>query len=287
MSPKRGIPWWVVLLGVILICILCVCAVLIGGTAFYFLQIPSAVAPPIPIPLATSAIQTDVPAPTLIPEILPGEPQSTEEPTSSLTGNQRVNEHYLFDDFSSTALGWPEFNDGKTIIQYEDGQYSIQITEPDYYDWAVMPLDFEPFELSFDVKGLPVTQNGTFGVFCQYQDPENYYFIEFDLENRSYIIGQYFQDERIMLSDGISSANPWQIANAFQLLPNETNHISISCYQDFINLYINDEWVTEVIVQHPFDTMGEMAFFVYAFEFEDNDGYKVFFDNVEVYKPVQ
>jgi hypothetical protein len=45
--------------------------------------------------------------------------------------------------------------------------------------------------------------------------------------------------------------------------------------------------VTVASVQKPFDNLGEMALFVYAYPFADKNGYKVFFDNVEVFTPAQ
>lgn len=279
MSAKRGFPWWTILLGLALICMVCVSAILIGGTALYFLQSLTQKAP-----LPPAVILTEAPPPTELPPI----PQATDAPpveSSPHTGNQEKGENYLVDDFSTKALGWPEFDDGTTITRYEDGQYSIQITKPDYYDWAYIPVDFKPLEISFDVVGPPGAQNGTFGVFCQYQDEDSQYYLEFDLETRSYIIGEFVDGEEILLTE--NSDNPWQVAGPLKTLPNETNRIAISCYRDFITLFVNDEWVTEVSVQQPFDADGDMAFFVYTFDYSNVSGYKVFFDNVEVYKPVQ
>lgn len=279
MSVKRGFPWWIIAIGLALICIVCVGTVLVGGTALYFLQSPT---PEDPLPPVV--IVTEAPPPTELPPI----PQATDAPpmeSAPFTGAQEKGENYLIDDFSTKALGWPEFNDGTTIIRYEDMQYSIQITEPDYYDWAFIPVDFKPFEISFDVVGLPGAQNGTFGVFCQYQDEDNQYYVEFDLETRSYIIGEFVDGEDIPLTG--NSDNPWQVAGSLKTLPNEPNHIDISCYRDFINLFVNNEWVTEVNIQQPFGTDGNMAFFVYTFDFVNSSGYKIYFDNVEVYRPVQ
>lgn len=279
MSAKRSFPWWIILLGLALLCVLCVGAVLIGGAGLYVLQ-----SPPAEVPLPTVALPTEIPPPTTMPPV----PQATDAPpmeSSPLTGAQEKGENYLFDDFSTDALGWPEFNDGTTIIRYEDMQYSIQITEPDYYDWAFIPVDFKPLEISFDVVGLPGAQNGTFGVFCQHQDEDNQYYVEFDLETRSYIIGEFFNGEDIALTG--NSDNPWQVAGPLKTLPNETNRIGISCYRDFITLFVNNEWVTEVNIQQPFDAEGDMAFFVYTFDFVNSNGYKIYFDNVEVYRPIQ
>jgi len=40
-------------------------------------------------------------------------------------------------------------------------------------------------------------------------------------------------------------------------------------------------------VEQSFDQPGEAALFVYAFSYADEVGYKMFFDNVEIWQPVQ
>jgi len=94
------------------------------------------------------------------------------------TGPQFRDAHMIKDDFSSEALGWPLFDDGKTILKYENNSYSFQIKEPDLFDWAYLPIDFSPSEISFDVVSPQSLQDGTFGVFCNFQDEKNYNYMD-------------------------------------------------------------------------------------------------------------
>jgi len=272
MNTNRNFPWWAILLIVLFVCILCVGCLAVAGYAIFALQEPT----------ISPAPDVGAPLPPTAAPIVPEPPVSG----PSLTGNQQLNDHYLFDDFSSEALGWPVFDDGKTIIKYENGQYSFQVTEPDYYDWAYVPVDFAATDIWFDVKGMANSEDGTFGVFCRFQDAANYYFVEFDLAEGWYMIGQYVDDAFIALTPPDAEGSPWQETNALNPA-NTINHIGISCYADFITLFINDEWVTEVSVSVPSSQPGEMALFVYTYSFAGSEGYKVYFDNVEVYKPVQ
>ena len=285
MKTNRNFPWWVVL-AVGCVCVLCVGVLGVGGVA-YFYQMTTE--PPTPEYVSpTSAVYTVPPAVTPdIPEAT--QPVATEPPVSgtSLTGQQELSEYRLYDDFSSEALGWPVFDDGKTIIQYEDGQYGFQIKEPDYVDWAYVPVNFTPLEIRFDVKSITSQQNGTFGLFCQYQDENNYFYVEFDLGTATYVIGQYAKGENIALTPQNAQGQYWQEVSTLNTSPGAVNRIGISCYRNFITLYINDEWITDVNPPQPVDNPGSMAFFVYAFPFADAEGYKVYFDNVEVYQPVQ
>ena len=270
MNKNSSFPWWGIALGVGCICIVCAGLALVGGLVFFSKSLA---------PLSTDVVSTVLP-PSREEPVLP-------EPLSSLTGAQQVRDTYLYDDFSSDALGWPVFDDGKTIMKYEDGQYSIQIKETEYFDWAYVPIAFGPTDISFDVNGLDGPQNGTFGVLCGFQDVNNYDYVEFNLGDRSYVIGQYVNGESIPLTPENAQGQYWQEAGALNESPSTADRIAISCYPDFITLYINDTWVTEVSVQKPFDNLGEMALFVYAYSFADKNGYKVFFDNVEVFTPAQ
>jgi hypothetical protein len=284
MTEQKRFPWLVVILGVGCVGVLCVGVLVVGGGAFFLTQ--QSASPSMPEPVVTVQIST--------PEILPDATQTI--PTaataqsgsgSTLTGDQRLDDHSLFDDFSSDALGWPIFDDGKTIIKYENEAYSFQVTEPDYEDWAYFPVDFIPYEIWFDVQGLDGPQDGTFGVFCQEQDNDDFYYIEFDLEINTYTIGQVLNGEDIPLTpENPDGQHLWE-TDAFESSPTSVNHISISCYLGEITVFINDQLVDQVNVPQPFDQPGEAAFFVYAFDFAGSEGYKVFFDNVETYQPVQ
>lgn len=284
-QPQRRFPWWILILGLGCLGILCIAVVAVGGFAYVrnwttdgpaaSVQVFTEEAPVIPeiLPTATLAAPSPAPAPT--------------ESGPALTGGQRLDDHSLYDDFSSEALLWPVFDDGKTIIKYENETYSFQIAEPDYYDWAYFPVDFTPYEIWFDVQGPAGLQEGTFGVFCHLEDADNYYYAEFDLETNSYILAQRLNGEDIPLTEQNTVGQFWYETSALKSPPTSVNRIGLSCYLDSLTLFINDQWVDEVNVQQPFDQPGEAAFFVYAFDFAGENGYKVFFDNVEAWQPVQ
>jgi hypothetical protein len=300
MNKNQKFPWWGIVLGAGCLCIICVGGILgLGGFVYYYNQTSPATS--LPEIMSTNALLNTA-QPIVTPTVIAGQPLvtpsviavqpslPTPQPTSagsSLTGKQELTEYRLYDDFSSNALGWPVFDDGKTIIKYEDGQYGIQIKEKDYTDWAFVPVNFTPFEIWFDIKSIAGPQNGTAGVFCQYQDENNYYYVEFDLGQASYVIGQYANGENIALTPQNAQGQYWQDTSKLDTSPGAVNRIGIGCYQNFIVLFINDEWMMEATVQKPADKLGEAAFFVYAYPFAGADGYKVYFDNVEVYKPVQ
>ena len=283
MNTNRSFPWWGVALGIGCVGLLCIGILGVGGLAYFSVQKSSTQLAPeavstIPLLLTQAASSSAIP---LLPE-----PTSSR---SALTGSQQVDEDRLYDDFSSDALGWPVYDDGKTILKYEEGQYSLQVIEKDYYDWAYLPVDFNPVELWFDMKGAAGAhpQDGTAGVFCQYRDEDNYYYVEFDLGEGSYVIGQYVGGKDIPLTPQNDAGQYWQTADNFNTSPEAVNRIGVSCYPDTIVLVINSDWIKEVSTQAPLDKLGKAAFFVYSYPYAGKEGYKVYFDNVEAYKSVQ
>ena len=292
---QRRFPWWTLILGAGCLGVVCLAVVALGGLAYFSdlnIVLPAfsaqaTQAAPTYAPVLTQPEQpaqpTNPPTPTLVPS-------ATVAPTDSgptLTGEQRLDDHSLFDDFSSDALDWPVFDDGKTILKYENQAYSFQIAEADYADWAYFPVNFVPYEIRFDVQGLPGRQDGTFGVYCQYQNADNYYYAEFGLQDNSYILAQILNGEDIPLTKQNTVGQFWYKTNTFKSSTEAVNRIGVSCYLDSITLFINDQMVDQVSVQQPFDQPGEAAFFVYAFDFAGPEGYKVYFDNVEAWQPVQ
>jgi hypothetical protein len=256
MAEQRRFPWLAVILGIGCVGLICIGVLVIGGGAALFL-----------VPRTTSYVDS----------ISPGR---------GLTGDQRLDDYSLFDDFSSEALGWPNYDDGKTLLAYENGAYAFQITEPEYYDWAFFPADFIPYEIRFDVQASLEAPDGTAGVFCHFQDEDNYYYAEFDLAEGFYLIGQIVNGDDIHLTTAGSGGQGWVWTRALNP-PNAVNHIGVSCYLDEIMLFINDQQVDQVRVQHPFERPGEAALFVYAYDTAGVNGNKVFFDNVEDWQPVQ
>ena len=222
---------------------------------------------------------TIAPAATLASVDEPDTPM--DEPSSPSEGQYR-DEFTLIDDFSSNAFGWIEYEDEITVLKFENGAYSFQILEPEYYDWSYIPADFSPTFITFDVYGLPGEQDGTFGLMCQYQDETNYYYVEFDLQTKEYVIAKIVDDNYIVLNEPLSEDYDWLTATTLKENPEDTNTITVQCTSTNITLIINDEWVNSVEVSDPFNNPGDMAFFVYAYDFAGPQGYKVFFDNVVV-----
>lgn len=232
--------------------------------------------------------QTPTPEPTQTPvPTLTFTPTTEPSPTAvSGTGNQYLDDYRIVDDFSSNTFGWPEMDDGRKILKFEEGGYSFQLKEKDGFDVVYLPVTFKPSEILFDVRGIEGDQDGTFGVFCHFQDENNYYYVEFDMLTKTYVIAQSLDGEYIPLTAQTDSGQYWHDAESFKE-PTDVNKISVGCYLGNIYVLVNDVLVDDVMITQPFTEKGWTALFVYTYDFAGDEGYKVIFDNLEAYEPRQ
>ena len=122
-QPKRRFPWWILILSIGCLGMICLAVVGVVGYAYFQNRTIGEPAAPVPIIIEVSATTQILPTATL------AAPSPAPAPTDSgltLTGEQRLDDHSFYDDFSSDALGWPVFDDGKTIIRYENEAYRLQ-----------------------------------------------------------------------------------------------------------------------------------------------------------------
>lgn len=248
-----------------------------GTTAAQLTDIPPTVGDSTePNTRTTSAIQEtgEVPEPT-------AQLASPDEP---LTGGQHLTDNGFVDDFSSDAMGWQVKDDGVTILRYENAAYRLIMQEKRGFDFVYFPVEFHPKEILFDIQAPYNAHEGTFGVICQLQDAENYYYIDFDFQSGQYAIQQVLNGELVPLTVG---ADYWIPTTAFNQPTTAFNRIYISCYLDDIQLNINDKVVDIVFIEKPFTKTGRAAFFLFTYEYMSDPNFQVLIDNVEAYDPVQ
>ncbi len=285
MEEKRTNKW---ILPVAIGCVvlLCLCGLIIGG--FFFVSSRTGQELPFNIGRFTDGGLLPQPADENVQPAGPVATVDVEEPPTdpdmidpSLTGGQYITDTALFDDFSSDAIGWLEYNDGSTIIQYEDQMYSFEITETDYLDWTYVPAPFYPSTIQFDVQARPGPVDGSFGVNCQYVDEDNHYYVEIDLGFQDAIFAMVRDGEFVPLTEADDEGQYWQNLDNLNSPPDSVNTIQVNCTQDKITLWVNGQLEYEILVSDPLDGPGDMALFLYTYE-NAASGYKVYFDNVLV-----
>lgn len=288
MEEKQR-PKWIVPVGIGCVVLLCLCGLLAGGVALFGNQVLGDLGiSDLPGGLEEFIETGELPEP---PTNLPVEPdfpeqEPLEEPPPSDTSSlppQHSDETSFFDDFSSDALDWPVFDDGVTILKYENQAYSFQLTEPGMLDGLWLPTLFSPNFVRFDVWGPPGEQGGTIGVDCQIQDEDfqNHYYVEFDLYYNDVVIGGVVNGEYVDFYDTTENQGWLPLIN-MPPSPEDPATIEIYCGINQITVNVNGTPEHQIYVPEEYKVSGQggMSFFMYTFD-EAMTGYKVFFDNVQ------
>jgi hypothetical protein len=248
--------------------------------------------PPLPtkIILATKApLPGELPSPTPPPTAT--RVPATEDPPSSSQGDvpvlnwpadigQQSTDTYFSDDFSSAEYDWWEAEDEIQSWKIEDEHYALHLFRNNYSSWAYLPIEFSPTTIGFDAAVLPGFEQGAYGVMCYYEDENNYYFISVDPVYQEYSIGYVSNGEYETLME-----NMWIPAKAIKDDNYEINNVMVICDPDMITLFVNNELEAQADVSSV--TGGVEAIYGETWEDTPSSGFKVLFDNLYAFKPVQ
>jgi hypothetical protein len=248
-AARSSRTWlWVLLGGLALVGICAACLLLTGVGAYLFPLMrsqsqPTEVAQPpaateieiIPVDTEIAPVETTEPT-----EDVYSLPTETVEPPTQATPlplDTRGPYGNYQDDFSDLNSGWPEnINDNYGVGYFQQQNYAISIFQPDYTAWVFPPHNLKgPFqEAIIQVRVKPDSNGGGFGIFCGYQDDQNYYEVFF--EQGDYAIGKVVQDKYYPLTDP-----KWIKADNIQNVDEQGYiHLTVNCMQGSIGVEIND-----------------------------------------------
>lgn len=187
---------------------------------------------------------------------------------------QSLSEDTLTDDFSSNQFEWAEEADNISVHGFRDGKYFIQVLQPEYFAWSFIPTDFNPTFIRFNAQIEGNVSEGTFGVMCNFQDSDNYDFVEIDLDTRSYQIGREQNDEFTP-----HTSSDWMDAFYLQEDPYAVNQIAVYCTTETIRLEINNNFEAEVNFT-PAEPDGWVALYATSWDTLSSSGFTVYFDDL-------
>jgi hypothetical protein len=252
--------------------------------------LPTEAALPTKAPLATKApLPGEMPSPTPVPTMSDG--SSLDDSAASSQGDvpvlnwpvdigQQLTDSYFSDDFSSGEYDWWEVDDEIQSWRIEDEHYALHLLKNNYSSWAYPPIEFTPTTIGFDAAVLPGFEQGAYGVMCYYQDENNYYFISIDPVYQEYSIGYVLDGEYKTLMEDM-----WMPSNAIKDDNYEINNVMVVCDPDMITLFVNNEFEAQTDVTGV--TGGVTAIYGETWEDTPASGFKVQFDNLYAFKPVQ
>ena len=131
----------------------------------------------------------------------------------SFVGNGKV---IFQDDFSKTNSGWPSKQSDTGSKGYQNGYYSISVTEANYLQWTSLDYNYDNLIMSVDAKVLDPAGDGDFGFICGAKDTEHFWALEIS-EDGYFSIWRQNGDEYTALVDWtyvdqVAAGGPFQLA---------------------------------------------------------------------------
>ena len=193
---------------------------------------------------------------------------------------QEMTDTLFSDDFSTDRFGWANVHEDTQSFGIEDGHYALHLWQADFVVWAYLPPEFVPTKIEFVAAVDHESDPGAFGVICHYQDPDNYHFVSIDPLNNEYSIGYLLDNEYKPLMRDL-----WMPAAYLADSPYAVNHIMISCEPDMITLFVNYELEAQAATGPQIG--GQMAIYAETWDEISPNGFRVLFDNIFAFVPVQ
>jgi len=191
-------------------------------------------------------------------------------PSASLTVSHVPDLPLVSDDFSDPSSGWPASQSALGAYGYRQGQYFIQVSEPDTLLWAGPPELSRDVQIGVDAVWSSSGASGYYGLLCRIQDEQNFYYFVVTPASGEYTIGKYVNGQfNSLLAGG------W---NASSAIPSagETIRLQAVCAGDRLSFYVNSALLSEV--NDPLFTSGKTGVAAAALQTQA----EVLFDNFQV-----
>lgn len=178
------------------------------------------------------------------------------------------------DGFSDENSGWETGSDDTSTVAYTGGQYAFTITKDKWLTWGnLRGKKFGGAKIEVDVINKSSTDEPTFGVMCNYQDEQNYYYAGMASDGYYAIIRTQGNTDTFLTDP---ANGEWLQSDKIKTGA-ASYRLSVQCAQGRIALDIDGAEIASV--KDDTFTDGQIGLFVLTFATPEAD---VRFDNLQV-----
>ena len=190
-------------------------------------------------------------------------------PTPQATSN------ILFaDDFSNPSSGWAQVNDPAKFAGYANGGYRMWLNTAQFDIWAYAgQYLIGPVSIEVDASKTAGPDNNDFGIICDFQDSDNYFFGLISSDGYALIGKKQAGTTTPLSSDQMVQVKGINTGNT-------ANHIKFVCNNGVLSLYANGNLVANA-TDATFSS-GDVGLRIGTYE---ETGVDILFDNFVVLKP--
>lgn len=144
-------------------------------------------------------------------------PPSARTPIPTATKEASASQYLFEDDFSDPGSGWEISTDPAVNLGYAEDEYSFNVLETGWFTWSnPKKATYSNIHLEAQAKDAARTSDILFGVICNFQDNQHFYYLGIDTngnyaigkndgENDSYLTG----DGKLAISDKLARGSGW------------------------------------------------------------------------------
>jgi hypothetical protein len=145
------------------------------------------------------------------------------------------------DEFENPRSGWGEDQCEEFGRGYEEGEYFIELYEPNWFVWAYPGKRFDDVSVEVDVYLASGSQDSHFGLLCRHVDRDNFYYFAVSADGYYAIFRRVDGDLEVLTADGSGMVSSPAIRTGEQ-----TNRVLAVCQEDELSLYVNGELLETV-----------------------------------------
>jgi len=146
------------------------------------------------------------------------------------------------DDFDGPRSGWGTDRREEFECGYDEGEYFIELYEPNWFAWAYPGMQFDDVSVEADVYLASGSRGSHFGVLCRHVDVDNFYYFGISADGYYAIFRRAGGGDLELLTGGGSGMVP---SSAIRT-GGQINRILAVCHEDELSLYVNGELLEAV-----------------------------------------
>jgi len=112
----------------------------------------------------------------------------------------------LYDRFGNPDSGWGKASTEAFDRGYQDGEYFIEVYEPNWLAWAAAGQRFTDVALDIEARPHSVSGDDHFGVLCRYRAPDSFYYFALTADGRYAILRVSEGRPTVLTGDGFLSS---------------------------------------------------------------------------------
>ncbi len=145
----------------------------------------------------------------------------------------------FYDRFGNPDSGWGSESRESYDRGYQEGEYFIEVYEPEWFVWAGPGKRFGDVEVTVDARRVSGAPGGHFGLICRYQAPANFYYFAITDDGYYAIMRVRDNHPKILTGAGFLPSPDIPVGAAVYRL-------RALCQGEHLRLFVNDRLIASV-----------------------------------------